>query len=94
MPSPASTDANIQTALNQALESASGRPAVTNFGYKVIRSVRIDGVLRSIYVTGMMKGAAAGGGAPGGACWFDCSLTASATAKATALLLKLQVPFG
>jgi len=90
MPSPASTTVNIQKALDQQLESSSATTPVSAFRYQIIKEWPINGVMRSLYVEGFGKGAAANSGAPGGACWFDCSVTASATAKAVAILVKLQ----
>lgn len=95
MPSPNSTTANIQKALDQALESASATSPVSGFRYTIVKEWPINGVLRTIWVQAFGKGAATdgttgGGGAPGGFAPFDCSLTASATGVVTRLMAKLK----
>jgi hypothetical protein len=68
MPSPVSSTANIQVALDQALESASATTPVSAFHYRIIKEWPISAHMRSLYILGSPKGAASNSGAPGGAC--------------------------
>jgi hypothetical protein len=92
MPSPASTTANIQTALRQAVDSA--QPGVTKFYPTIIKEWPINGTIRSLWITGSAQGATGSGGSGGSQVYLDCSLTASATAVSARILTLLRTPFG
>lgn len=93
--SPNSTTVNMNKAFQQLEENTSGAPpTVSAFYPKIIKEWPINGVMRSVYVTGACDGPDVSGGTAGGAYWFDVSLTASATAKCSAILLVLGKPSG